>query len=81
VATPSRAHRARWHVVTARGTTRSPRGRWWLAGGKMLPASSRGPPGGRRATGAEAGLTEGGGRLRAGGGGVLVEGRVGGDSG
>jgi hypothetical protein len=27
---------------------RSPRGRWWLAGGKVLPASSRGPPGGRQ---------------------------------
>jgi hypothetical protein len=49
---------------------RSPRGRWWLADGKVLPVSSRGPSGGRRATGAEAGLTEGGSRLRGGGGGV-----------
>jgi hypothetical protein len=46
---------------------RSPRGWWWLASSKVLPVSSRGPPGGRRATGAEVGLTEGGGQLRGGG--------------
>jgi hypothetical protein len=44
----------------------SPTARWWLAGGKVLPVSLWGPPGGRRATRAEAGLTEGGSRLRGG---------------
>jgi hypothetical protein len=44
-------------------TTRSPSSRWWLADGKVLSVSSWGPPGGCRATGAEAGLTEGGGQL------------------
>jgi hypothetical protein len=34
------------------------RGRWWLAGGKVLPVSLLGPSGGRRATRAKAGLTE-----------------------
>jgi hypothetical protein len=55
-------------VVTTRGggAARSPIAQWWLAGGKVLPASSWGPPGGRRARRAEAGLTEGGGRLRGG---------------
>jgi hypothetical protein len=43
---------------------RSPTGRWWLVGGKVLPVSSWGPLGGRRAMRAEGGLTEGGGRLR-----------------
>jgi hypothetical protein len=42
---------------------RLPRRRWWLADGKVLPVSSWGPSGGRRATRAEAGLTEGGDRL------------------
>jgi hypothetical protein len=43
---------------SACGTSWSPRGQWWLAGGKVLPVSSRGPPRGRWATRAEAGLTE-----------------------
>jgi hypothetical protein len=45
--------------------TRSPRvvarsllARWWLAGSKVLPVSSWGPPGGRRARRALVGLTE-----------------------
>jgi hypothetical protein len=45
--------------------TRSPRmvarsllARWWLAGNKVLPVSSWGPPGGRRARRGLAGLTE-----------------------
>jgi hypothetical protein len=55
-------------VVTARGggAARSPIARWWLASGKVLPTSLWGPPGRRRARRAEAGLTEGGGRLRGG---------------
>jgi hypothetical protein len=72
----------RGRALPARGTAtvaRSPRGRWWLASGKVLPVSSRGPPGGRRATGVEAGLTEGGGRLR-GWGGSSVQWRVVGSS-
>jgi hypothetical protein len=71
VPTPLLACRARWRVVTTRGRVRSPRGRCWLACGKVLPVSSWGPPGGRRATRAEARLTEGGGRLRGGGGGSV----------
>jgi hypothetical protein len=55
------------------------RGRWWLASGKVVLASSRGPPGGRWATGVEAGLTEGSGRLQ-GGGGVSVRWRAMGSS-
>jgi hypothetical protein len=51
-------HRTRNDVVA-----RLPRGQWWLADGKVLPVSSFGPSGGRRATRAEAGLTEGGGQL------------------
>jgi hypothetical protein len=42
------------HGVVAR----SPRGRWWLAGGNVLLASLRGPSGGHRAMRAEAGLTQ-----------------------
>jgi hypothetical protein len=62
--TPLRACRraGAWSPRVARAwdgvVARSLRGRWWLASGKVLPVSSRGPPGGRWATRVEAGLTE-----------------------
>jgi hypothetical protein len=37
-----------------------PTGRWWLAGRKVLPASSWEPPGGHRARRGLVGLTKGG---------------------
>jgi hypothetical protein len=52
--TPVRGH----YAQTAFGTAW-----WWLADGKVLSASSWGPPGGHWATGAEQGLTEGSGLL------------------
>jgi hypothetical protein len=69
------------HVARMRdgAVVRFLRGRWWLASGKVVPASSRGPLGGHWATGAEAGLTEGSSRLR-GGGGVSVRWRATGSS-
>jgi hypothetical protein len=45
-------------VRAGRAGAWSPRGRWWLASGKVLPASSRGPLRGHRAMRAEAGLTQ-----------------------
>jgi hypothetical protein len=64
-----RAHRARWrrgHYARDGAVARSPTARWWLAGGKVLLASSWGPPGGCRARRGLVGLTEGGGHLRGG---------------
>jgi hypothetical protein len=40
-----------------RGMARLLRGRWWLAGGKVLPVSSRRPPGEHQARREQAGLT------------------------
>jgi hypothetical protein len=48
-----RAARARDSTVAS-----SPTARRWLAGGKVLPVTSWGPPGGRQAMRAEAGLTQ-----------------------
>jgi hypothetical protein len=51
-----------WDGAVARSST----ARWRLAGGKVLPVRSWGPPGGHRAKRAETGLTEGGDRLQGG---------------
>jgi hypothetical protein len=59
---------AAWSLCAARAwdgmVVRSPTPRYWLSGGKVLPISSWGPPGGCWARRGLAGLTEGGGRLR-----------------
>jgi hypothetical protein len=49
---------AAWSPRAGRRGGASPTARRWLADGNVLPASSWGPPRGRRATRAEAGLTQ-----------------------
>jgi hypothetical protein len=58
------AHRWPGGILADGPVVHSPTSRWWLADVKVFSASSWGPPGGHRATRAEVGLTEGGGRLR-----------------
>jgi hypothetical protein len=50
-----------WSPRAGRRSGTVAEGWWWLAGGKVLPTSSWGSPGGRRARRGLAGITEGGG--------------------
>jgi hypothetical protein len=72
VARSQRGHRAR----SARAVARSTAARWGLAGGKVLPVSTSGLPGRRRARRVETGLTEAVGQRKTAGAAVFNDGRV-----